>query len=64
MTNDPVLTELDGLSVPAEAALEMDQDAFGRLYEQTARGVWAFLLRRTGDEQAAEDLLQRPTTAS
>ena len=59
MFNNPALSNVDRLSVSTnEAGLTMDQDAFGILYEQTARGVWAFLLRRTGDEQVAEDLLQ------
>lgn len=42
----------------ADEALQMDQDSFRALYERTARGVWVFLLRRTGDESLADDLLQ------
>lgn len=53
------LSNMDGVALPAgESELEMDQDAFEALYEETARGMWAFLLRKTGDEQLAEDLLQ------
>jgi DNA-directed RNA polymerase specialized sigma24 family protein len=58
-TRNAAFPNMDGLAVPAgESELEMDQDAFSALYEETARGMWAFLLRRTGDEHLAEDLLQ------
>jgi RNA polymerase sigma-70 factor (ECF subfamily) len=42
----------------ADEALQMDQDSFRDLYEATARGVWVFLFRRTGDEHLTDDLLQ------
>ncbi len=38
--------------------LQMDQEAFHGFYESTARPVWVFLFRRTGDDQLADDLLQ------
>ena len=36
----------------------MDEDTFRAFYERTARGVWAYLARVTGDRQIAEDLVQ------
>jgi RNA polymerase sigma-70 factor (ECF subfamily) len=40
------------------ASFVMDEDAFRAFYDRTARGVWAYLARVTGDRQVAEDLLQ------
>src|SRR5580698_5584768 len=36
----------------------MDEETFRAFYERTARGVWAYLARITGDRQMADDLLQ------
>jgi RNA polymerase sigma-70 factor (ECF subfamily) len=40
------------------AGFVMDEETFRAFYERTARGVWAYLARVTGDRQIAEDLLQ------
>src|ERR1700735_3671738 len=36
----------------------MDEDTFRTFYERSARGVWTYLARVTGDRQLADDLLQ------
>ena len=36
----------------------MDEDTFRAFYERTAKPVWVYLSRMTGDAQAADDLLQ------
>jgi RNA polymerase sigma-70 factor (ECF subfamily) len=64
---DMTLTDAERLAALAdeagrrgEACLApaLDEDAFGRFYDRTARILWAYLSRVTGDRQAADDLLQ------
>jgi RNA polymerase sigma-70 factor (ECF subfamily) len=52
------LQRLEPITGEADDALQMDQDTFHALYERTARPLWVFLWRRTGDTQLADDLLQ------
>ena len=49
---------LDGCTAEAEVVFHMDEDTFRAFYERTARSVWMYLSRMTGDRQAADDLLQ------
>src|ERR1700720_2360602 len=42
----------------ASAGFVMDEETVRAFYERTARGVWAYLARVTGDRQLADDLLQ------
>jgi RNA polymerase sigma-70 factor, ECF subfamily len=52
------LEQLQPRTDEADDALQMDQDSFSGLYERTARPLWVYLCRKTGDAQIADDLLQ------
>jgi RNA polymerase sigma-70 factor (ECF subfamily) len=49
---------LDRIRSAAVGALQMDEDTFRAFYDRTARQVWAYLARITGDRSVADDLLQ------
>ena len=58
---DLTLSELEqarSRAAEADVALQMDHDAFAAFYGRTARPLWRYLARITGDRQLAEDLLQ------
>jgi len=55
-----VLTDLErvGAFDDAERTFQMTEEAFRVFYEQTARPIWVYLARSTGDDRLADDLLQ------
>jgi RNA polymerase sigma-70 factor, ECF subfamily len=49
---------LDATAVESDTAFHMDEDTFRAFYERTARGLWLYLMRISGDEAGVDDLLQ------
>jgi RNA polymerase sigma-70 factor, ECF subfamily len=59
MFRDEAFDAIHPLDAADHAAdLTMDEETFRAFYERTATGVWAYLVRITGNRQAADDLLQ------
>ena len=54
------LTDVERLAALADAerTFQMNEEAFRQFYEWTARPVWLYLARMTGDDRLADDLLQ------
>ena len=52
------IERLGAAASEAEETFHMEEDAFRLFYDRTARPVWAYLSRMTGDTRLAEDLLQ------
>jgi RNA polymerase sigma-70 factor, ECF subfamily len=59
-TSGVTISDVEQLEAVADAAVtfEMDEDAFRAFYDRTARALWNYLSRMTGDPQTADDLLQ------
>jgi RNA polymerase sigma-70 factor, ECF subfamily len=59
MFREVTFTDVDRIAIAdAAAGFVMDEDSFRAFYDRTARGVWVYLARVTGDRQVADDLLQ------
>ena len=54
------LTDMEraGAFEDAERTFQMTEEAFRGFYDQTARPIWLYLARTTGDDRLADDLLQ------
>jgi RNA polymerase sigma-70 factor (ECF subfamily) len=57
---DMTISEVERLEAVADAevSFQMDEDAFRAFYDRTARSLWNYLARITGERQVADDLLQ------
>jgi RNA polymerase sigma-70 factor, ECF subfamily len=56
---DLTFTDVERLdAAEASETFQMDEETFRGFYDRTARSVWAYLSRLTGDRQLADDLLQ------
>lgn len=60
MSRDTTFNDLNRAHALNDACVDfvMDEEAFRAFYERTARGVWAYLVRISGDRELADDLLQ------
>lgn len=58
---DMTFSDVDAIDTQAgeaDVTFEMDEEAFRAFYDRTARALWLYLSRITGDSQQADDLLQ------
>ncbi len=54
----PDVRSFEAVGAGTDVAFHMDEQTFRAFYDRTARPLWGYLLRMTGDRQLADDLLQ------
>src|SRR3954453_17199985 len=57
-TTFSALEQIGAAAAGREDTVQVDEDAFRLFYDRTARPVWAYLSRMSGDARLADDLLQ------
>src|SRR5438105_8604849 len=55
---EATLPDVECQSQSGAMTARMDEESFRAFYDRTARPVWAYLVRLTGDSHQADDLLQ------
>src|SRR5438552_283803 len=55
---EATLPDVECQSQGGAMTARMDEESFRAFYDRTARPVWAYLVRLTGDSHQADDLLQ------
>ena len=59
MSRDETFTTIQHLEADCTSAeVVMDEESFRAFYARNSAGIWAYLMRLTGNRHAAEDLLQ------
>lgn len=58
MTLDDFISQAEAANLAQTDVPRMDEEAFASFYHQTARAVWAYLVRVSGNAALADDLLQ------